>query len=312
MAHTLGPPSQRDDRDRQAAERDLRSYGRRRGVPSSPRQKALVAGRAAARGATARRRRAADTRAPTVHTAGQRSLAGDRLRRRRAPDLAGDAQSRCRPDRLRAVRGRRRQGAERHRYASDWPTSGSTPTMAGRSCVCCPTRASIALLFCFPTPGPRSGITSAGWFQAKRLPSLPASCVPGGELRIATDIGAYACAILLAVLGTWQFPLDGRGARGLAQASPRLAANPLRGQGPPGGPAVLLFPLPAGLNGAARLRTGGGLRHFLHFLLANGALPAYYPGAHDHLNSESGPFGSALFVLGDPLSIPKRSGSLYS
>ena len=71
---------------------------------------------------------------------------------------------------------------------------------------------------------------------------------------------------------------------------------------------MLLFPLPAGLNGAARLRTGGGLRHFLQFLLANGARPAYYPGAHDHLNSESGPFGSALFVLGDPLSIPKRSG----
>ena len=48
----------------------------------------------------------------------------------------------------------------------------------GRSCVCCPTQASIALLSCFPTPGPRSGITSAGWFQAKRSPSLPASCVP--------------------------------------------------------------------------------------------------------------------------------------
>ena len=84
------PHRQRDvTQDRQAAERDLRSYGRRRGRAPESQQKALVAGRAAAGGAAARRQRSAAPALRTVRAASQRSLAGDRLRRRRAPRLAG-------------------------------------------------------------------------------------------------------------------------------------------------------------------------------------------------------------------------------
>ena len=62
----------------------------------------------------------------------------------------------------------------------------------------------------------------------------------GAELRIATDIGDYAGAILLAVRRKPSFPLD-RKARRLARAGRRLAADALRGQGAARRPTLLLF-----------------------------------------------------------------------
>ena len=52
---------------------------------------------------------------------------------------------------------------------------------------------------CSPTPGRRSATTSAGSSPRRRWASSRASCAPGAELRIATDIGDYARWMLLAV-----------------------------------------------------------------------------------------------------------------
>src|SRR5262249_37148010 len=65
-------------------------------------------------------------------------------------------------------------------------------------------------------------------------------------------------------------------------------------EGPRRRPALQLFSLCAQLIGP--------VRQFSHFALATRAKCAYHKGAHDHLNSESGPLGSALFVLGGRLN----------
>src|SRR5262249_34697523 len=61
------------------------------------------------------------------------------------------------------------------------------------------------------------------------------------------------------------------------------------------------------LNGAGSRRHLNDLRQNSHFLLASWSIPAYHFDAHDHLNSESGPFGSALFVLGGRAGSPHGS-----
>jgi ribosome maturation factor RimP len=58
------------------------------------------------------------------------------------------------------------------------------------------------------------------------------------------------------------------------------------------------------------LHATGPEREFFHNLLATRANLAYYLHAHDHLNSESGPFGSALFVLGGRSSFSRRKNHL--
>ena len=113
--------------------------------------------------------------------AGGRGLARDRLRRRRASALAGARQPARRADRLRAVRGRRRQGAERDRAGAGSATSGCMPTTRARCCAGCPTPASPAPSSCFPIPGRRSAITSAGWSRRRRWPSSRASCAPAAS-----------------------------------------------------------------------------------------------------------------------------------
>ena len=150
-----------------------------------------------------------------------RRVARDRLRRRRAPALAGGATSERRPDRLRAVRGRRRQGAERHRGARSSPTSACMPTTRARCCAGCPTACDRPRVH----PVSRSLAQEAPPQAPARVrghaaPSWPASCAPGAELRIATDIGEYARWILLAVPEAAQFPLDARRARATGAQRP--------------------------------------------------------------------------------------------
>ena len=168
-----------------------------------------------------------------------RGVAGDRLRRRRASALAGRAESRRRPDRLRAVRGRRRQGAARHRGGQESPTSGCMPTMPAPCCAGCPRPASPARSSCFPTPGRRSATTSGGWYRPALLRELARVMRAGAELRIATDIGDYARWMLLAVLEEGSFAWEPRGPSDWRQRARRLAADPLRAEGPERGPPLL-------------------------------------------------------------------------
>ena len=140
------------------------------------------------------------------------ALARDRLRRRRASASAQAARaSRRRAHRLRAVPGRRRQGRstpiEAARAGERPPASRTTRAPCCAGC----RRARIDRVFVlFPDPWPKlrhpSGARQRGdcsrcWRRVMR---------PGGELRLATDIGDYARAMLLALRGAAAFRLAGR------------------------------------------------------------------------------------------------------
>ena len=152
---------------------DLRSYGAAARAQAEP-----TAGGAARRRAARVVLNLSDpppARWEAIRASRRGSVAGDRLRRRRAPSLAGAAASRHRHDRLRAVPGRRRQGAARHRGSRSSPMSGCTPTMPAPLLRWLPEAASARASSCFPTPGPRSATTSAGWCRRPRCANWPAS-----------------------------------------------------------------------------------------------------------------------------------------
>ena len=118
-------------------------------------------------------------------------VAGDRLRRGRASGLAGRAASRCRPDRLRALPQRRRQVPGAYRAHGRRATSGCSPTMPAWSWRRCPTARSAASSCCFPTPGPRRGITSAASCSARPWTGWPSSWSRVRSCRLATDDPSY-------------------------------------------------------------------------------------------------------------------------
>ena len=124
---------------------------------------------------------------------------------------------------------------------------------------------------------------------------------PGAELRIATDIGEYARWILLAVREQHSFRWTAEGPRDWRERGADWPPTRYEQKALAEGRRCTYF----------RFRTSVMRRTWpcdklLHFPLANRANFAYHLPAHDHLNSGSGPFGSALFVLGGRLSFSRR------
>ena len=169
---------------------ELRSFGRRRGRKLSARQQRLldeVLPRLASIQRAGERSPPTDLFSAPV----SRDLAGDRLWRRRAPPLAGAGQSGCRPDRLRAVRGRRRQGAVGDRGAG----ARQRPPQHRRRA-----RAAARLPRRLPRPGLHAVSRPLAEEAARQAPAVNRALAdllarvmqPGAELRIATDIGDYA------------------------------------------------------------------------------------------------------------------------
>jgi tRNA (guanine-N7-)-methyltransferase len=73
--------------------------------------------------------------------------------------------------------------------------------------------ASVArVFFLFPDPWPKKRHYKRRLVSTDMVAELARILVPGGELRIATDVGEYACAILRAVLGHPSFSWTARSA----------------------------------------------------------------------------------------------------
>ena len=198
-------------------EHDLRSYGRRRGRAPSARQASLWQ--------EALPRYALDLSQPLPQRLGElfaarsRRLARDRLRRWRAFALAGEGQPQCRPNRLRAVPGRRRQGAECDRRAAAanirLHADDARPLLRRLP------EASIGRVFIlFPDPWPKARHHKRRLVSAATVVELARIMRAGAELRIATDDGDYARWILLAVLGHRDFAWMATGAADWRQRPP--------------------------------------------------------------------------------------------
>ena len=229
---------------RETDEHDLRSYGRRRGRKPSPRQAALLEHelpRVALSLSDPPPARLGELFAPPVDEVWlEIGFGGGEhlLWQARANPHVGLIG--CEPFEdgvVKALSAIERREARQHP-----PACRRRPPAAALAAA---THRSPAPSSCFPTPGPRSATTSAGWSRPRRWRELARVMRPGAELRIATDIGDYARWILLAVARTAQFQLDRRGPARLARARRRLASDPLRAKSPARGPALRLFPVPA-------------------------------------------------------------------
>ena len=179
------------------------------------------------------------------------------------------------------------------------------------------------LLCCFPTRGRSDAIGNAGWCHRARSPSWralcrrAASCALPPILRIMPNGSCWPCA------GRAAFRWTAKAAADWRERGSGLASNPLRSQGFARGPALQLLSLPAGLS--TKALTNEALRPLRNLASATRARVALcgatknhtsrlqlgqfrftIRAAHDHLNSESGPSGSALFVLSGRAGTPTR------
>ena len=148
---------------------------------------------------------------------------------------------RCRPDRLRAVRGRRRQGADAPSTRAGSATSACMPTTRGRCCAGCPT-ASIARAFIlFPDPWPKKRHHKRRLVSGRRLRDLwRASCGPARSCA-SPPTSATTRADLLALRGAGQLCLARARARATGASARPTGRRRATSKGPPRGPPLLLF-----------------------------------------------------------------------
>ena len=160
-----------------------------------------AANRARARRHCATRAAARDARAVSrgnargsYYAAGRERVARDRLWRRRASVWQASI-IQTSVDRLRAVRGRRRQGAERRSSARAHQHPAPRRRRPPATALAAATLARSRFIL-FPDPGPRSGTTSAGSFPRQRWPSWSASCAPAPSCAsppISASMHAGSC-----------------------------------------------------------------------------------------------------------------------
>lgn len=189
--------------NRQAPERDLRSYGRRRGRGLTPRQKALwkqVLPRVALPLDAHTLQRVSDMFAPAANKIWLEIGfgGGEHLIWQATHNLDAGLIG-CEPFEdgvvkvLSAVQAERLANVRVH--ADD-----------GRPLLRLLPEASVDRIFVlFPDPWPKKRHHKRRLVSSETIAELARISRAGGELRIATDIGEYACAILRAVLGHGSF-----------------------------------------------------------------------------------------------------------
>ena len=174
-------------------------YGRRTGPSTAP-GAPPPARRAAAEAAGEPAGRAARSIRPSLfaHRPGA-VLAGDRLRRRRASGGPGGGPSRGRPDRLRAVRRRRRAPAVADCARAACATSVCVTDDARLLLRALPDGCLERIFVLFPDPWPKTRHHKRRIVNAATAAEFARLLQPGGELRLATDDMDYARAMLLAL-----------------------------------------------------------------------------------------------------------------
>ena len=225
--------------------------------------------------------------------------------------LAGQAQSRRRAHRLRAVRGRRRQGAERHR--ARW--SGQHQGLRRRRAA-----AAAAAAGGQHRPGVRPVSRPLAEEAPPQAPAglrcdlaeLARILRPGGELRIATESrrthAQFCCAVArarAACAGPRAGPQDWR------QRPPDWPQTRYEAKALQGGPALLLFPLYTDLRQPV-LRCSTRCDNFYTSCLPNAQFPPSIRALMIISTLRVGPWGPLFLFWGEPLSIPKRMWQLYS
>ena len=94
----------------------------------------------------------------------------------------------------------------------------------------------------FPDPWPKTRHHKRRFVQTEMLDALARVMKPGAELRFASDDAGYVEWTLERLMAHPAFAWTARTRRGLENPPARLAANPLRGQGPAWPPGLSFIP----------------------------------------------------------------------